>query len=309
MTVSLAAHAQETEEPPAQAPSTGLKQTIANLFDAESGEAFDNAFAKAKAAGASEQTLLEARFLNLINQRDNKGIAALSPELLARKDSFKVADSQIFGVIEEWQAVVHYSQALAALEKSDQAGFKTHIQEAFWLSPRQASIFAPHIEQLRLEEAMTKVRVDLNKHFTEQSTGKNVSLGGLADKSPLILLHFWSPWSQECEELIPDFIATATELNSKSVSIVSILADSAPEILPDANSYRENVNKKIAGFWIFDDQKDPLIALLRIPALPTMVLVNRSGKVLFNGHPSDDRLWKILQKQIPTIKRPDLPSE
>ena len=61
---------------------------------------------------------------------------------------------------EDWLAVIEYVQAIAALKKGDKAAFKTHITEAFWLSPRQASAFAPHIDRMRLEEAMRAVKID-----------------------------------------------------------------------------------------------------------------------------------------------------
>jgi hypothetical protein len=296
------------EDSPPESSQASRQELTKALFDAESGASFDKALKKAQSGGVPEQTLLEARFLNLINLQDNSGIAALSPEMVARYDSFKLTESHIFGVEEEWQAVVHYGQALAALEKGNQADFKKHIQEAFWLSPRQAGIFAPHIEQLRLEEAMSKVRVDLDKKFIKQGSKEKVSLNTLAKKSPLILLHFWSPWSQECETFQDDFIVTANELTEKNVSVVSILADTASEIIPDANSYRDTVNKKTACFWILDDQISSFTGLLRIPDLPSMVLIDRTGKVLFNGHPSDKRLWVALKKVVPSIERPALTS-
>ena len=98
------------------------------------------------------------------------------------------------------------------------------------------------------------------------------------------------------------------ELTEKNVSVVSILADTASEIIPDANSYRDTVNKKTACFWILDDQISSFTGLLRIPDLPSMVLIDRTGKVLFNGHPSDKRLWVALKKVVPSIERPALTS-
>jgi hypothetical protein len=35
-----------------------------------------------------------------------------------------------------------------------------------------------------------------------------------------------------------------------------------------------------------------------------MVLVGLDGKILFNGHPAEKRLWEALQGISPDIKRP-----
>ena len=153
---------------------------------------------------------------------------------------------------------------------------------------------------------MAKVRVDLKKPFLRQGKGEKTSLGGLAKDSPLILLHFWSPWSQECEAFLEDFIATANELARKNVAVISVLADNTPEIMPDANSYQEAVNNHVGCFWIVDDETRALSRLLRIPDLPTMVLLDRNGKVLFNGHPSEPKLWAEMKKVVPAIARPAL---
>jgi hypothetical protein len=40
-----------------------------------------------------------------------------------------------------------------------------------------------------------------------------------------------------------------------------------------------------------------------------MVLVSPEGRVLFNGHPSEDRLWETLSGIAPDIVRPPLKEE
>jgi hypothetical protein len=57
---------------------------------------------------------------------------------------------------------------------------------------------------------------------------------------------------------------------------------------------------------LIDREKDTLSRLLRIQSVPAMVLVSAEGKVLFNGHPSEDHLWEALSKLAPGAKRPAL---
>ena len=266
---------------------------------------FPNALAAAKKAGVHPQVLLEARFLHHVDQRDSKAIAAMAPELIAFQDQFDVDNSEVFSVKEDWLSVVHYTQALAALQNDDKTGFKKHITEAFWLSPRQAQAFAPHINELRLKEAMAKVTLDPNRELKDQETGKPVSLGSLfADKKALVL-HFWSPMSQEVQVNLPDFILTTQSCDAQNIGVASILVGQYPGITKDAETIRKDDATKAACTWLIDSTKKSLSNKLRISDIPTMVIISPEGKVLFNGHPSNERFWKTLKDVAPNFKRPN----
>src|SRR5690606_22426059 len=114
-----------------------------------------------------------------------------------------------------------------ALLKGDRDGFKKHITEAFWLSPRQGAAFAPHIERLRLKDAMAKLRIDFSLPLPDL-TGKQTSLAELSEGSKALVLHFFSPWSRECEESMPDFRAVAAELAKHKIAVVSVVGEPVP---------------------------------------------------------------------------------
>jgi hypothetical protein len=286
--------------PPARA---ALERLLSERGEAA---AFEQAVEKARAQGAGDQAVLEARFLYHVDRREDEKIAALLPQFLARKDRFKLEDSEIFAVEEDWLAVVEYVQAIAALQKNDRDGFKKHITEAFWLSPRQGSAFAPHIDRLRIEEAMRKVKIGGDIVLPVLGPGDAVALDGLMKDRKALLLHFWSPWSRECEASMPDFKVTAAELEKHGVAVASVLAESTPEAVADAKVILADLGAKPPGAWLLDREKESLLRLLRIQNLPTMVLVSAAGEVVFNGHPSDEELWKKLSALAPEVKRPAL---
>lgn len=267
-------------------------------------DAFEAAIKKARAQGAGDQAILEARFLYHVDRREDDKIAAMLPEFLKRKDEFKLEESEIFAVTEDWLAVVEYVQAIAALKKDNRGDFKKHITEAFWLSPRQASAFAPHIDRLRMDEAMRKVKVDGAIKLPSLLAKEPLELGVLMRDRKALLLHFWSPWSRECEASMPDFKVTATELEKHGVAVASVLAESTPDAEKDAKEIVAGLGDKPPGVWLLDREKDSLLRLLRIQNLPTMVLVSPEGEVTFNGHPSEDDLWDKLSKLAPEVKRP-----
>ncbi|MFL2657906.1 MAG: hypothetical protein ACJ0HK_03980, partial [Akkermansiaceae bacterium] len=60
------------------------------------------------------------------------------------------------------------------------------------------------------------------------------------------------------------------------------------------------------GFWLVDTEKSSLGSLMRVSSFPTVVLVSDKGKILFNGDPSDRRLWQTLKLLNPEITQPTI---
>lgn len=274
------------------------------LSERDSPTAFAKAIDDAGKAGVSAQAILEARFLYHVDRREDAAIARMLPEFLQLRDDFKLEDSAIFGVKEDWLAVVEYVQAIAALEKGDRVAFKTHITEAFWLSPKQASAFATHIDRLRLDESMREVRIDFKTRLTHLNGGDAVALGSLMVEKKAMIFHFWSPVSSESEASMPDFITTAQTLADKGIAVVSILQEGTAEDLAAARAAIRPLGLKPPGAWLIDSADQPLAREFRVQALPVFVLVSNEGRVLFNGHPSDPLLWDALAKIDPRIVRP-----
>jgi hypothetical protein len=295
----------ETKEPdlPGQSPREVALDNL--LSERESDQALEKVIAAAKEAGIKDQAIIEARFLYHIDRREDAAIAAMLPEFLKYKELFRIEDSAIFSLKEDWLAVTEYVQAIAALKKGDKAAFKTHITEAFWLSPRQASAFAPHIDRLRLEESMSAVKIDFESRLLALGGGDAVPLSSLMKDKKAMILHFWSPASRECEASMPDFVITATALGEKGIAVVSIIPDSAPEIIARARAMIQPLGAQAPGAWLIDRKEDPLVRELRVQAMPVFVLVSNEGDVLFNGDPSDDALWDSLGKLDPCITRPE----
>jgi thiol-disulfide isomerase/thioredoxin len=239
-----------------------------------------------------------------VDRQDDVALAAMLPEMLQQRASFRLSDSAIFSVEEDWLAVVEYVQAVAALNHGDKATFKKHITEAFWLSPRQAAAYAPHIERLRMEEAMRGFKVDFDVEFAPLGSGEKMSVRTLLADKKALLLHFWSPWSQECDAAMPDFINTATTLSSKGLAVVSLVPEQDKEIINDAINMISSHEGAAAVKWHVDPHEKGLAPKLRVQNLPTMVIVSPQGEVLFNGGPSDPRMWDVLEKIDATIMRP-----
>lgn len=289
------------EKSEAKAGDSALDELLA---EHKTKEDLDKAVAKAKKQGVSEQATLEARFIFHVDRDDQAALAAMLPELLKQKDAFKLDDSAIFATEEDWKAVIEYVAAIAALQKGDKAAFKTHITEAFWLSPKQAAAFTPQIEKLRMDEAMQGVKIDFADKFMRLQGGEATSLKTLLEGKKALVFHFWSPSSPECEAGMPDYATTAKPLEEKGIAMVSILPETSPETLQAAVKMIAPLGAKPPGAWILDRKEKPLARELRVRTLPVFVLVSNDGKVLFNGDPSEEKLWRSLRAINANISRP-----
>lgn len=278
------------------------------LSERNSLDKLNAAIEAARKLGVSEQAIFESRFLFYVDQRDDKQLAALVPEALKRRETFRLEDSEIFAQTDDWLSAVEYLQALDANLRNDRNAFKKHITEAFWLSPRQSAAYTQTIERFRLEEAMKTLTLDLDTSLTALADQKKISLQSLLQDHKALVLHFWSPFNRECEEQMPDFKAVASLLAKNQIAVASISAESDPDSIKEALTLIRELGSPPPGQWLHDSPDLPLFRTLRIQDLPNMVLISPNGKILFNGHPSDEALWKQLHTLSPELQRPKLPT-
>jgi thiol-disulfide isomerase/thioredoxin len=274
------------------------------LSERGSAEDFERAIAAARAAGIGGQAILEARFLYQVDKDDDAAIAAMLPDFLKQREAFKIEDSAIFSVQEEWLAVVEYVHAIAALIEGDKEDFKKHITEAFWLNPEQAAAFAPHIERMRMKDSMADVVIDFTLKPSPLAGGEPAALSAFIKEKKAVLLHFWSPWSRECVDAMPDFIATAEPLEKNGIAVISMVQAGMPGLIEEAALMVRPYVDKHVGAWLIDPKIESLARQLRVRKLPTMVIISKEGKVLFNGEPADEKFWETLHHIDARIMRP-----
>ncbi|MFD2159623.1 thioredoxin-like domain-containing protein [Rubritalea tangerina] len=271
------------------------------LFSSRDPLEFHTALQQAKEQNLPKQTLLEAQFLYLIDQQDTAGLAALSVPLTPLFDAFNPDHSEIFTLEDDWKAIIRFTQALKALEQNKPREFKETIKSAFWHSPRQASVFAPHIDQFKVDQSMLKVQFNFNKPYLKLLEPKAYTFNKNAKANLLI---FWSPWSQEFIETIDDFKALCEITKSNDISNSTILTELSDEAFKDAKQTIQELSLQQTTHWIADSNDNFLARTLRIQSIPTVVLVNKEGKVKFNGHPSNKKFWLELKKIVPNLERP-----
>ncbi len=288
--------------------SPNPQDLVEALYNEREPAAFEAAHTSALKGGIAQQILVESRFLYIVDTGDNAAIAAFLPNLEAQALVYSADDSMAFPMRENFFAIVEYARAIAALEKNDTALFKKHIMEAFWLSPAQSGFFGKLVDDVRLRDAMDQLKIDMTRTLNPQDPKqKTQSLKAYLGDSPALLIHFWSPWSRESLESMPDFYQTAAALKKNKIPTISILPTSVPESQLAANEFIKEQSEKTSAPWLIDSAKGSLESAFRVQAFPTVILLSKEGKVLFNGHPASDSFWQELQSLAPGLEQPDAP--
>ena len=261
------------------------------LFDQNISAAdLDKAAEEALKSGAPKQLIAEARLVWGLQHQDNAYLAKILPELEAAAKSFKKEDSAGMGSAEEFNGLVSYIKALDAMNKGDEAAFKQHITEAFWLSPDQGQLFAGTISKHRTDAKMAGLKIDLKLPITT-SKAEATTLGDQLGKNKAILLDFWASWCGPCMNLMPELRKKGAYLREHGIVVAGMNTESDEGI---ADKVRGEKDMKMP--WLVEPKSHPFSEALDIKSIPRMILISVEGKVLFNGHPQEPGLWAALKK-------------
>lgn len=294
----LPLHAQETDSPePPQVALPPREAVLDTLFAIPGTKVeLDAAIFEARKLAIPEQTLLEARFLFHVEHKDDQGIIDLLPALEEKEKVFTLDSSEIFATKEDFLAVIEFSRSLQALKLKKYDEFKKHITEALWLSPAQASAFTPYIEKLRIDQHIANAQISYEINVSDLHSGAAVPLKSVLAENQAVLLHFWSPWSPDCETSLTDLGALTKLLSEKKVALASILIDGKTEIVAEAKDFLKGLETQLPGPQLLDRQKNSLAGQMRVTDLPTMVLLDPKGKMLFHGKPGDPLLEAAIKQ-------------
>ena len=294
---SISAQAEPT--PPANKKEEIKSEVLQQLFNTREKNDFLKASASAKKLGLSEQVILEATFLYHIDLAESDEIIKLTGEFQQMAESFDPNTSKIFTSKEDWLSVIEYGLALKALDEKNEPLFKKHIQEAFWLSPDKAAAFAPHINQLHTNHAMEKLQLKLDREIFQVTNSKTISIAKLLENKQALVLRFWSPWSQNTEVDYPLTKKLAKQCSENQLSFASILINQDPQGIQDTLEIIGEMGKDFTSYWLADEDTSALTKLLRVADLPTIVVISKEGKILFNGTLHEKELWNQLTKIEP----------
>ena len=108
--------------------------------------------------------------------------------------------------------------------------------------------------------------------------GKTISLGQFIGRKPVLLI-FWATWCPHCKESVPDINRMHREPAENGN--VQILALDFMESPAKVSSF---LSAKKVAFPVLLDRKGTVARRYRVVGIPTYILIDRKGKVVYRGH-------------------------
>jgi thiol-disulfide isomerase/thioredoxin len=126
--------------------------------------------------------------------------------------------------------------------------------------------------------------------------------------SDYILLDFWGTWCSPCIKSIPHLIDLQGRYDPERVQVVGIAYETGPVESRDA-TVRRAADQLGINYPILMAETDgkpcPLAAALNVQAYPTLILLDRSGKILWRDSGSGEQTLSRLDRVIATAARTD----
>ena len=102
------------------------------------------------------------------------------------------------------------------------------------------------------------------------------------------------------------FLKNCATLIENKIPVASILLNSTSEARRAGDDFIDQEKQANTGHWLIDNEKSSLGSLMRVSSFPTVVLVSNKGRILFNGDPTNPRLWQNLTAINPEINLPTI---
>ncbi len=114
------------------------------------------------------------------------------------------------------------------------------------------------------------------------ASGKDVSLGRFIGKQP-VLLAFWATWCPRCNESVPEINRMHEE--ARKYGGLQILALDYMESREKVNAF---VSSKKVLYPVLLDRNGRIARKYKVVGIPTYLLIDRNGKVVYRDHELPD---------------------
>lgn len=108
--------------------------------------------------------------------------------------------------------------------------------------------------------------------------GRQVSLAGFIGKKPVLLV-FWATWCAICEEEVP--VINRMHSNPLANGNLQILALDFMESEKKVNAF---IKRKKVAYPVLLDRRGKVARKYRVVGIPTYILIDRDGKVVYRDH-------------------------
>ena len=137
----------------------------------------------------------------------------------------------------------------------------------------------------------THLQGDQHKNFTLMDmNGNKVRLFEFAQDKPL-LLYFWASWCKPCLLVSPQVSTLAKKYQDRITVIgINVGGVDSPEVVKKYGQ-RHHID-----YPLLIDSENETLEAFSVRAIPTIILMDKNGKVLFRDNEPPEKLEELLQK-------------
>jgi thiol-disulfide isomerase/thioredoxin len=264
------------------------------LSDHTDSASFQKDLDAATAAGVSSYLLTEGKLRFYLKSGDYADLYKMNGDLDGLVTNWQAGQSK-FKSKEEAQLLVDVARVESGSAAHDVKVFQPAAEELFWLDPSTGQKLSELITNFKNQDKLKDLVVPLDTVLVT-SDGNKVSLKNLLGSHKALYLDFWGSWCGPCMERMPALEARGKALIKEDIVVAGVNIEHFDKggDADAAEKVRKDDNMTIP--WLVEPPSIPLQSLLSIDSIPRTWIIDASGKVLFAGHPDDQALVDVLQK-------------
>lgn len=258
---------------------------------------FGSALAAAEESGMSADWILEAEIVRMLSTGDFALMAELPGRIDAVGDEFRFGAGRDFYSAVQLDGFADTLRCVIAYREGDTEGFEKYAIRSYSKAPGFNGAFGigELLARQRMEavqkEAMANFKVPMDLVLAD-ADGQSKSLSEWMGDGEVMLVDFWASWCGPCIRLMPSLKEKQEKLSKQGVFVAGVNTDKRDQ-LNNATTVRER-HEMASVPWLLDNNGGELSGMLMVDSIPRMVLIDREGTVLFNGHPQDKTLDTAL---------------
>ena len=125
----------------------------------------------------------------------------------------------------------------------------------------------------------------------EALSGKGQFVDLASMKGKVVLLDFWATWCGPCRESMPHVKAMYDSLKSKGFEVMGVTAE-------DRTAVSKFFTNHPLPYPIFLDGDQSANQSYDVSSLPTAVVIDRQGNMVYTGHPEDEALRPAIERAL-----------
>jgi len=145
----------------------------------------------------------------------------------------------------------------------------------------------------------TTTGTDIGSVMPEYSTmwldGSKFDLASKRNK--VVLLNIWATWCGPCRYEIPELQSLHAKYQPKGFEVIGVSVDES-----GVESVKQFVNEQKMTYPVALDADGKLLAILQTSVLPTSVLLDRNGRIVWKKYqailPNDQELVQAIEKAL-----------